>query len=92
MAEVVGDPDEIESFARDLDAYCQSTREDLMRLCAHLDRMESERSWADEIYRHYRGMFESASHSLQQTLDFVRDEHLQHLRLVVQRLREYLNE
>ncbi len=92
MPEVVGDPDEIESFARELDSYCQSTREHLMHLASRLDRMESERSWADEIYRHYRGMFESASHSLQQTLDFVRDEHLQHLHHVVQRLRDYLNE
>jgi hypothetical protein len=92
MAEVVGNPDEIESFARELGAYCESTLENLGKLASHLNRMEADRSWADDIYRHYRGMFESASHSVQQTIDFVRDEHLQHLHSVAQRLREYLNE
>jgi hypothetical protein len=92
MAEVVGDPEEIASFARELDAYCESTIENLGRLVSHLDQMESGRSWADNVYRHYRGMFDSTKDSVQQTIEFVRTEHLPHLHSLVQRLREYQNE
>jgi hypothetical protein len=91
MAEVVGDPDEIETFAQALDAYCESTLRDLTDLCARLDRLESERSWADDVYRHYRGMFDSTRGSIQQTLGFVQSEHVPHLHHVVQRLRDYLD-
>lgn len=92
MAEVVGDPDEIEAFARALEAYCASTREELTRLIGRLNDMESGRSWADDVYRHYRGMFDQVSRDLQQPLDFVSQEHVPHLRHVVQRLRDYLNQ
>ena len=92
MAEVIGNPDVIESFARELDEYCQETRDNLQRICGRLDGMESERTWADDQYYRYRDMFREVSGHMQQTLEHVRDEHIQHLRHVIQRLRAYLEQ
>jgi hypothetical protein len=91
MAEVIGDPDEIEAFAQELAVYCEYARENLGRIAGRLDRMENERAWADDVYRDYREMFDEARNSLQRTLDTVSADHVQHLRGVVERLREYLH-
>lgn len=89
MPEVVGNPEEIEAFARELDQYCQSTLDNLLRIRGRLDGMESERSWADDRYREYREMFDEVCGRIYQTLDQIRDGHIQHLNGVVQRLRAY---
>lgn len=89
MPEVVGDPDDIEAFARELGDYCQSTADNLQRIRARLVNMESQRGWADERYRRYLDMFEDVSGRIQRTLDEFRDEHVPHLDGVVQRLRAY---
>lgn len=89
MPEVVGDPDDIEAFARELGDYCQSTTDNLQRIRGRLVGMESQRSWADSRYTEYMSMFEEVSGRIERTLDEFRDEHLQHLGRVVQRLRAY---
>jgi hypothetical protein len=89
MPEVVGDPDDIEAFARELSDYCQSTQDNLQRIRGRLTDMESQRAWADDRYRRYMEMFEEVSGRIQRTLDEFRDEHMPHLQGVVQRLRAY---
>ena len=89
MPEVVGDPDVIESFSRELDQYCRDTVESLLRVRSHLESMENDRTWADERYRAYLSMFDDASGVLREVAERMREEHTQHLSGVVQRLRAY---
>jgi hypothetical protein len=89
MPEVVGDPDVIESFSRELDQYCRDMVEALLRVRAQLVAMENDRTWADERYRQYMSMFDDASSVLRGVVERMREEHTMHLNDVVQRLRAY---
>jgi phage-related minor tail protein len=90
MPEVIGDPDEIEAFARELEEYCQSTIENLQRVRSHLQEMESARTWADSRYQQYREMFDEIGGRITQTIDEIKDQHLPHLSHIAERLRAVL--
>ena len=87
--EVVGDPDEIQGFSDHLSEYCRSTLESLLTIKGRLAEMESNQTWADARYHQYRSDFDEVSGRIESSLHQIEDEHVPHLRSLVERLRAY---
>jgi|GEM_PF-2804333 len=87
--QVVGDPDEIEAFSRQLNAYCNETRDALSRVKQQLVQMESNQTWADDRYRQYWEQFDEASRRIEGTLETMESEHVPHLISLAEKLRAY---
>jgi hypothetical protein len=90
--EVVGDPDEIRSFSDHLSDYCQSTLDSLRVIRNRLVEMESNQTWADARYQQYKNDFDEQSSRLEGSLRVMEEEHVPHLRALVEKLRAYHEE
>ncbi len=88
-SEVVGDPDEIQSFSDHLSEYCRSTLDALLTIKNRLNEMESNQTWADSRYQQYKGDFDEASGRIENSLQQMAEEHVPHLRALVEKLRAY---
>ena len=89
MADIIANPDELEEFARHLDAFVQQTRESLQRMNAELNDMGSS-SWRDARYTEYSGWYEQVQGQMTQACDVMETEHITYLRSLAERLRNYL--
>ena len=87
--EVIGDPDEIQSFSDHLSEYCRTTLDTLLTIKNRLTEMESSQTWADARYYQYKNDFEEASGRIEQALNEMELGHVPHLRELVDRLRAY---
>jgi uncharacterized protein YukE len=89
MADIIANPDELEEFARHLDAFVQETRDRMQRLNAELNDMGAS-SWRDARYQEYSGWYEQVQGQVSQACDTFENEHVTYLRSLAERLRAYL--
>lgn len=90
MSEVHANPDELEAFAQQLQAFAGGTRDQLQRVGSMLREMGSS-SWTDQRYLEFEGYFEEVEAVILRAAETIEAEHIPHLTGLAAQLREYEN-
>ena len=88
QASVVGDPEEIKAFARQLTEYCQLGREQLGQVAGRLREM-GQSSWQDRQYQAFQEDFDQMAGQLERAFATLADEHAPRLHELAGILDEY---
>ncbi len=89
MPQAIADPEELESFARDLKQFNAQLGESMNRLNARFSRLSD--TWRDQEHQKFAREYEQAMRVLAQFMR-VSEQHIPFLQRKAQRLREYLKQ
>ncbi len=89
MAQAIGNPEEIEHFAKTLKRFSEQLKGNMAQLKGAQSRLGE--SWRDQENARYAQEFEQAMRVLERFMQ-ASDEQIPHLMKKAQRLRDYLNQ